>query len=296
MMTDKGIYLQAADEIRQEKEQELVPGKVFMSRLKRDLSFIIGPCSLESYDHACEMIERISEIVGNKNWIYKSSFDKANRTSHESNRGLGFDRAFYIFNDLKNKYKIPILTDVHEVWHCDVINADVIQIPAFLCRQTDLLKAAAASNKPVNIKKGQFLSPQEMKHVVDKVKHFGNDNISITERGTTFGYNNLVVDMRSFQIMSEFGYPIIMDCTHAVQSPGGLGGKSGGNREFAPSLAYAAIATGYCNGVFMEVHDDPDNAISDGPNSIKLDDLKDVVDRIKKVWNANGNHWGFWKE
>ena len=280
-------YVQAVEDMELEKEKEFIPGKHFMSRLQNELSFIIGPCSLESYDHACEMIERIDKELKFFNWIYKSSFDKANRTSHESNRGLGFDRAFYIFNDLKNKYKIPILTDVHEAWHCDVINADVIQIPAFLCRQTDLLQAAAASNKPVNIKKGQFLSPQEMKHVVEKVKHFGNDNISITERGTTFGYNNLVVDMRSFQIMSEFGYPVIMDCTHAVQSPGGLGGKSGGNREFAPSLAYAAIATGYCNGVFMEVHDDPDNAISDGPNSIKLDDLKGIVDKIKRVWLAN---------
>ena len=280
-------YIQAVEDMELEKEKEFIPGKHFMSRLQNELSFIIGPCSLESYDHACEMIERIDKELKFFNWIYKSSFDKANRTSHESNRGLGFDRAFYIFNDLKNKYKIPILTDVHEAWHCDVINADVIQIPAFLCRQTDLLQAAAASNKPVNIKKGQFLSPQEMKHVVDKVKHFGNDNISITERGTTFGYNNLVVDMRSFQIMSEFGYPVIMDCTHAVQSPGGLGGKSGGNRDFAPSLAYAAIATGYCNGVFMEVHNDPDNAISDGPNSIKLDDLKGVVDKIKRVWLAN---------
>ena len=280
-------YAQAVEDMELEKEKEFVPGKHFMSRLQNELSFIIGPCSLESYDHACEMIERIDKELKFFNWIYKSSFDKANRTSHESNRGLGFDRAFYIFNDLKNKYKIPILTDVHEAWHCDVINADVIQIPAFLCRQTDLLQAAAASNKPVNIKKGQFLSPQEMKHVVEKVKHFGNDNISITERGTTFGYNNLVVDMRSFQIMSEFGYPVIMDCTHAVQSPGGLGGKSGGNRDFAPSLAYAAIATGYCNGVFMEVHDDPDNAISDGPNSIKLDDLKGIVDKIKRVWLAN---------
>ena len=280
-------YAQAVEDMELEKEKEFVPGKHFMSRLQNELSFIIGPCSLESYDHACEMIERIDKELKFFNWIYKSSFDKANRTSHESNRGLGFDRAFYIFNDLKNKYKIPILTDVHEAWHCDVINADVIQIPAFLCRQTDLLQAAAASNKPVNIKKGQFLSPQEMKHVVDKVKHFGNDNISITERGTTFGYNNLVVDMRSFQIMSEFGYPVIMDCTHAVQSPGGLDGKSGGNRAFAPSLAYAAIATGYCNGVFMEVHDDPDNAISDGPNSIKLDDLKGIVDKIKRVWLAN---------
>ena len=280
-------YVQAVEDMELEKEKEFVPGKHFMSRLQNELSFIIGPCSLESYDHACEMIERIDKELKFFNWIYKSSFDKANRTSHESNRGLGFDRAFYIFNDLKNKYKIPILTDVHEAWHCDVINADVIQIPAFLCRQTDLLQAAAASNKPVNIKKGQFLSPQEMKHVVEKVKHFGNDNISITERGTTFGYNNLVVDMRSFQIMSEFGYPVIMDCTHAVQSPGGLGGKSGGNRDFAPSLAYAAIATGYCNGVFMEVHNDPDNAISDGPNSIKLDDLKGIVDKIKRVWLAN---------
>ena len=174
-------YAQAVEDMELEKEKEFVPGKHFMSRLQNELSFIIGPCSLESYDHACEMIERIDKELKFFNWIYKSSFDKANRTSHESNRGLGFDRAFYIFNDLKNKYKIPILTDVHEAWHCDVINADVIQIPAFLCRQTDLLQAAAASNKPVNIKKGQFLSPQEMKHVVDKVKHFGNDNISITE-------------------------------------------------------------------------------------------------------------------
>ena len=145
-MMNNTAYVQAAEEIRKEQEQELVPGKQFMECMEKELSFIIGPCSLESYDHACEMIEGISEVMVNNNWIYKSSFDKANRTSHESNRGLGFDRAFYIFNDLKNKYKIPILTDVHEAWHCDVINADVIQIPAFLCRQTDLLQAAAASN------------------------------------------------------------------------------------------------------------------------------------------------------
>jgi len=254
------------------------------------LKFIAGPCLLESYDHACEMVERISSImrVNSVPWIYKTSFDKANRTSHESPRGLGFDRSFYIFNDLKQKYPhLEILTDIHEAWQGDVIRADILQIPAFLCRQTDLLESVAKTNKTINVKKGQFLSPDEMLHVVKKLEHFGAKEIMLTERGTTFGYNNLVVDMRSLQIMHEFGYPIVMDCTHGVQAPGGLGGKSGGDRRFAPTLAYAACATGYCDTIFMEVHQDPDNAPSDGANMIDIKDLDSIVKKLKRIHDTN---------
>lgn len=255
----------------------------------KGLKIIAGPCLLETYDHASEMVEGISEVMNRYDvrWVYKTSFDKANRTSHLSSRGIGFDPAYYMFNDLKQKYNIEILTDIHEPWQCDVVNADIIQIPAFLCRQTDLLDAAAKSGKPVNVKKGQFLSPQEMEHVVKKLEHFGCKEIILTERGTTFGYNNLVVDMRSFQIMSEFGYPVIMDCTHSVQAPGGLDGSSGGDRRFAPTLAYAAYATGFCDGIFMEVHNDPDTAPSDGPNMIKLSELDNIVKRLKYIHEAN---------
>lgn len=255
----------------------------------KGLKIIAGPCVLETYDHACEMVEGISEIMNRHNvrWIYKTSFDKANRTSHLTVRGVGFDPAFYVFSDLKEKYNIELLTDVHEPWQCDVVNTDIIQIPAFLCRQTDLLEAAAKSGKPVNVKKGQFLSPQEMEYVVKKLEHFGCKEIMLTERGSSFGYNNLVVDMRSFQIMSEFGYPVIMDCTHSVQAPGGLNGSSGGDRRFAPTLAYAAYATGFCDGIFMEVHNDPDNAPSDGPNMIKLAELDNVVKKLTHIHDAN---------
>jgi 2-dehydro-3-deoxyphosphooctonate aldolase (KDO 8-P synthase) len=254
------------------------------------LKFIAGPCLLESYDHACEMIERISSIMRahSVHWVYKTSFDKANRTSHESPRGLGIDQSFYIFSDLKQKYpQLEILTDIHEAWQGDVVAADILQIPAFLCRQTDLLESAAKTNKTINVKKGQFLSPSDMFHVVKKLEHFGCKEIMLTERGTTFGYNNLVVDMRSLQIMHDLGYPVVMDCTHSVQAPGGLDGKSGGDRRFAPTLAYAACATGYCNTIFMEVHDNPDEAPSDGPNMIDLSDLNSIVEKLKRIDDAN---------
>jgi 2-dehydro-3-deoxyphosphooctonate aldolase (KDO 8-P synthase) len=260
----------------------------------KGLKFILGPCLLESYDHARKMIDAISSIMDSHNveWIYKTSFDKANRTSWKSTRGLGIDQSFYIFNDIKQKYpQLEVLTDVHEPWQCDVVNADIIQIPAFLCRQTDLLDAAAKSGKPVNVKKGQFLSPNEMIHVVEKLEHFGAKEIMLTERGTTFGYNNLVVDMRSLQIMRRFGYPVVMDCTHSVQLPGGLDGKSGGDRGFAPTLAYAAYATGHCDAIFMEVHDNPDEAPSDGPNMIDISDLNGIVEKLKRIDEANVPTW-----
>ena len=264
------------------------------------LKIIAGPCLLESYDHACEMVERISAIMdlNGCKWVYKTSFDKANRTSWESERTIGLDECFYVFYDLKNKYAdLEILTDVHDPWQCDVVPVDIIQIPAFLCRQTDLLKAAAESGKPVNVKKGQFLSPKEMLHVVRKLEHFGCREILITERGSCFGYNNLIVDMRSLQIMKNFAekYPVIIDCTHSVQAPGGLDGKTGGERRFAPTIAYAAYATGYCDGVFMEVHNDPDNAPSDGPNMIHIDDLNAIVSHLKKLHDINSPSTPEWE-
>lgn len=256
----------------------------------KPLSIMAGPCVYENHDHALMMAESIYDIcqeVGKEcgapyvNYIYKTSFDKANRTSAESYRGAGFDEGYYGIKAVQS-LDIPVLTDIHEAWQCETIGANVIQIPAFLCRQTNLLQAAAASGKTVNVKKGQFLSPQEMGQVVKKLEHFGAKEIIITERGTTFGYNNLVVDMRSLEIMKGFGYPVFMDCTHAVQTPGGLGNKSGGDREMAKVLARAATAVGIA-GLFMEVHNDPDNAPSDGPNMIRLDTLADLLRTIFKL-------------
>lgn len=251
---------------------------------KNLISLIAGPCVFEGSDHALEMSDALNNICKrirndyqvSLNFIYKTSFDKANRTSADTFRGKGFDDAYLAFQDIRDA-GIQVITDVHETWQCDMINADIIQIPAFLCRQTDLLHAAAKSRKPVNIKKGQFLSPNEMIQVVKKLEHFGAKKILVTERGTTFGYNNLVVDMRTLDILrKELPYPIIMDCTHAVQSPGGLGTKSGGDREMAKVLARAAVGVGVA-GVFMEVHQDPDNAPSDGPNMIKLSEVYSLL-------------------
>jgi len=245
----------------------------------KPLSIIAGPCVYETKEHAMFMAKSIIDIcdrVGKEhgiriNYIYKTSFDKANRTSAESFRGIGFDEGYYGLKAIQS-LDIPVLTDIHEPWQCDAIAANVIQIPAFLCRQTDLLSAAAQSGCTVNVKKGQFLSPKEMMQVVKKLQHFGAKEIMITERGTTFGYNNLVVDMRGLEIMKEAQVPVILDCTHAVQEPGGLGTKSGGNREMAKVLARAGTAVGIA-GLFLEVHNDPDNAPSDGPNMIHLNDL-----------------------
>jgi 2-dehydro-3-deoxyphosphooctonate aldolase (KDO 8-P synthase) len=255
----------------------------FYNSLANDkkLSIIAGPCVFENQELAVEIAETLKEICDDLsvNFCFKMSFDKANRTSSSSYRG-DFDGAYYAFDSIRNR-GIPTLTDVHESWQCAVTNADILQIPAFLCRQTDLLKSAAETGKPVNVKKGQFLSPWETKNIVDKIKSFGYNEVMLTERGTTFGYNNLVVDMRSLEVMKEYA-PVIMDCTHAVQYPGGQGGSSGGDRRFASVIAYAATAVSIA-GLFMEVHPDPDNAPSDGPNMIKLKDFPKIIEQILEI-------------
>ena len=254
------------------------------------LSLIAGPCVLESHSHARKMVEKLLNINEklNVNFTYKTSFDKANRTSLSGVRGLGLDESLKIFSELKNEYKIKLLTDVHTEEQCSLVSeyVDIIQIPAFLCRQTDLLISAAKTNKVINVKKGQFLAPWDMKNVVKKVESSGNTNILITERGTSFGYNTLISDMRSLDIMKdELSYPIIFDATHSVQSPGGQGDKSGGDRKFVPTLAKAAVSAGIA-GVFIETHDDPDNAPSDGPNMLHIDDLEKLVSKLLEIDNV----------
>jgi len=264
----------------------------------KKLSLMAGPCVFESRDHALKMSSSLKEITDRLgiNFIYKTSFDKANRSSADSYRGTDFDTTYYTLQHIR-KQGIEIITDVHEDWQCPTVTfdtiggfADILQIPALLCRQTNLLMAAAEQDVPVNVKKGQFLSPQEMENVVKKLEKFGCREILLTERGTTFGYNNLVVDMRSLEIMKSFGYPVIMDCTHAVQSPGGMGTKSGGDRRFAPVLARAAVGVGIA-GVFMEVHDDPDNAFSDGPNMIPLSEVEELLKRLLAIDEATKDHY-----
>ena len=254
------------------------------------ITLIAGTCVLENYDHAKMMVEKLLEITETLkiNFIYKTSYDKANRTSLSGIRGIGLRDSLTIFSDLRSEYGINILTDVHNAIDCDLIkdHVDVLQIPAFLCRQTDLLIAAAKTNKIVNIKKGQFLSPHDMINVANKVIDSGNKNILLTERGVTFGYNNLVSDMRSLEIMkNEIKYPVIFDATHSVQAPGGLGGSSGGDRQFVPVLSKAAVAVGIA-GVFMETHNDPDNAPSDGPNMVKIDDLPIILSKLIEIDNV----------
>ena len=254
------------------------------------ITLIAGPCVLENYDHAKMMVEKLLAITETLkiNFIYKTSYDKANRTSLSGIRGIGLHDSLTIFSDLRSEYGINILTDVHNAIDCDLIkdHVDVLQIPAFLCRQTDLLIAAAKTNKIVNIKKGQFLSPHDMINVTNKVIDSGNKKILLTERGVTFGYNNLVSDMRSLEIMkNEIKYPVIFDATHSVQAPGGLGGSSGGDRQFVPVLSKAAVAVGVA-GVFMETHNDPDNAPSDGPNMVKIDDLPIILNKLIEIDNV----------
>src|SRR5258707_14998404 len=255
------------------------------------LALIAGPCALESRDHAVEMASALKEIAGKLRigLVYKTSFDKANRTSGRSNRGVGLDPALPIFAEVRQTLGVPILTDVHEAQQCPRVAevVDVLQIPAFLCRQTDLLLAAAATGRVVNVKKGQFLSPQEMVHVTGKLKQGGTAATEIwqTERGTTFGYQNLGVDMRAFAIMKQNGLPTIFDATHAVQLPGAGGGKSTGQREFVPPLAQAALAAG-ADGLFIETHPDPANAISDGPNMIPLPELPALLASCLAVWKT----------
>ena len=258
---------------------------------QNDAPFVLiaGPCVLESYEHANMMCSKLLQIASELKiqLIYKTSYDKANRTSISSDRGLGIDKSIEIFDKLKKEFNVPIITDVHSVLECNQIkdHVDIIQIPAFLCRQTDLLIAAANTNKIINVKKGQFLAPRDMINVVNKITDSGNENILLTERGACFGYNNLVSDMRSLEIMKdEIGFPVIFDATHSVQSPGGMGNKSGGDSKYAPILARAATAVGVA-GIFMETHDNPDKAPSDGPNMIKLDEMSKILKKLIEIDN-----------
>jgi 2-dehydro-3-deoxyphosphooctonate aldolase (KDO 8-P synthase) len=247
------------------------------------LVMIAGPCVMESRSHALDMSGALAEMAKNLGigLIYKTSFDKANRTSAKGERGLGLDDALPIFADIRKQTGLPVLTDVHEAGHCAAVAeaVDVLQIPAFLCRQTDLLVAAAKTGKAINVKKGQFLAPADMANVVDKITGAGNDNVMVCERGVSFGYNTLVSDMRSLPVMAGTGCPVVFDATHSVQQPGGQGTSSGGQREFAAVLARAAVSIGVA-AVFMETHQDPDNAPSDGPNMIPLDQLPEIVETL----------------
>ena len=250
------------------------------------LTLISGPCQLESDDHA-QMIAGTLQAAcaaAGAQFIFKGSFDKANRTSLSGKRGLGLERGLAVLEGVKKALGVPVLTDIHEASQCAVVAqvADVLQIPAFLCRQTDLLIAAGQTGAAINIKKGQFLAPWDMANVADKVASTGNTRIVLTERGVSFGYNTLVADMRALPQMAQTGYPVVMDATHAVQQPGGLGGASGGKREFAPVMARAAVALGIA-GVFIETHEDPDNAPSDGPNMVHLHDIPKLIELLMQL-------------
>jgi 2-dehydro-3-deoxyphosphooctonate aldolase (KDO 8-P synthase) len=259
----------------------------FEAGLDRPFFLIAGPCVIESEALALDTAGQLKEITRSLGipFIYKSSYDKANRSSSKSYRGLGMEQGLAILAKVRKQIGVPVLTDVHEAEDIDAVAAavDVLQTPAFLCRQTDFIRAVVAAGKPVNIKKGQFLSPHDMKNVVDKaVEAGGKDRIMVCERGVSFGYNNLVSDMRSLAIMRETGCPVVFDATHSVQLPGGQGTKSGGQREFVPVLARAAVATGVA-GLFMETHPDPDKALSDGPNAWPLGRMRDLLQTLKEL-------------
>ena len=262
-----------------------IPNTVTSFSNDNQFVLIAGPCQVESKDHAMHMCGSLLEIsmLYNIPLVYKSSFDKANRTSFNSERGLGLEKSVQIFEEIQNQFKVPVITDVHETGQCKEVASvvNMLQIPAFLCRQTDLLIASAKTQKPVMIKKGQFMAPWDMKRVIEKISHI-NDKILLCERGTSFGYNRLVVDMTSLPIMKETKYPVIFDATHSVQQPGGMGATSGGNREFVPVLAKCAMTVGIA-GIFMEVHQDPDNAPSDGPNMLKLEDLQNLLKQLYDI-------------
>jgi len=255
------------------------------------LVLIAGPCQLENREHAISIAENIKKICDKLkiNFVYKTSFDKANRTSHLSQRGLGLEKSVKIFEEIRKKLNIPVLTDVHSAEQCELLknSIDIIQIPAFLCRQTDLLQSAAKTNLVINIKKGQFLAPWDVSNILRKVEDL-NKNILLTERGVSFGYNTLVSDMRSISIMKKENYPVIFDATHSVQQPGGRGNQSGGQREFIYDLSKAAVSIGI-SGLFIEVHDDPDNAPSDGPNMLNLSELESFLVKIIKLDNLIKN-------
>ena len=254
----------------------------------KPFTLIAGPCQTETLDHSLMIAGAVKEICDELgiNYIYKASFDKANRSSVGGKRGAGLENTLPIFAEVKKQFNLPILTDIHNEKHCELLSdapeVDILQIPAFLCRQTDLLAAAAKTNKIINIKKGQFLAPWDVANIVQKMDHFGKKEVMLTERGASFGYNTLVSDMRSLPIMAQTGCPVIFDATHSVQQPGGLGGKSGGQREFVEVLAKAAVAVGV-GALFMEVHQDPDNAPSDGPCMVRLDNLKNLLTKLKKI-------------
>jgi len=247
------------------------------------LSLIAGPCQMESRDHAFDMAGALKEMCEKAGigLVYKSSFDKANRTSLSGKRGLGLDKSLPVFADIKAEFGLPVLTDIHTEEQCAEVAevVDILQIPAFLCRQTDLLLAAAKTGRVINVKKGQFLAPWDMRNVLAKIVGGGNANVLLTERGVSFGYNTLVSDMRSLPIMAETGAPVIFDATHSVQQPGGQGGSTGGERRFVETLARAAVAVGVA-GVFVETHQDPDNAPSDGPNMVKLSDMPRLIETL----------------
>lgn len=251
------------------------------------LTIIAGPCAIESEKMSLEVAEKMKEICDRLgvNYLFKSSFDKANRSSIFSPRGVGLEEGIRILKKVRDEIGVPVVTDVHEPWQCERVKdiVDIIQIPAFLCRQTDLLVAAAKTGKVVNIKKAQFMAAWDMKNIVEKMKECGNENILLCERGTSFGYNNLVVDMTSLLEMRKLGYPVVFDATHSVQKPGGQGVSSGGNREFVAPLARAAAAVGI-DVLFAEVHPDPDNAFSDGPNQLRLDTVEQVLAEVNEIF------------
>ncbi len=261
--------------------------------ISNNLPFILiaGPCVIENEDHTLMIAEEIYKICSDLkiNFIFKSSFDKANRSSIKSNRGVPLDNALKIFQKIKAEINCPIITDIHTEKQCKILseneNVDILQIPAFLCRQTDLLLAAGRSEKIINVKKGQFLAPGDVKNIFTKIESVKNNKILVTERGTFFGYNNLVNDFRGIEIMKQFKYPVIFDGTHSVQQPGGLGDRSGGKREYIPPLCKAAISIGVA-GIFLETHNDPDNAPSDGPNMLDLKNLRKLLLKLKEFDNV----------
>ncbi|MTI17557.1 3-deoxy-8-phosphooctulonate synthase [Rhodobacteraceae bacterium RKSG542] len=263
---------------------EVTVGKAVFSNSK-PFSLIAGPCQMESRDHALEMAHAVKEITDELGigYVFKASFDKANRTSLGGGRGIGFDGAMPVFAEIKEKYGLPVITDVHEPHQCAPVaeTVDILQIPAYLCRQTDLLIAAAKTGRTINVKKGQFLAPWDMQNVLNKIVQSGNPNVLLCERGASFGYNTLVSDMRALPTMAAMGAPVVFDATHSVQQPGGQGGSSGGQREFVAVLARAAIAVGI-GGLFIETHNDPDKSPSDGPNMIPLHRLKELLQWLQE--------------
>ena len=267
------------------EQVEVKCGKLTISN-NNPFTLIAGPCQLENENHAIDVAKKLKEITDKLSigLIYKTSFDKANRTSLKGKRGAGLEKSLPVFDKIRKDLGIPVLTDIHNVEQCALVSkhVDVLQIPAFLCRQTDLLIAAAKTGKVINVKKGQFLAPWDMVNVTKKISDSGNKNILVTERGASFGYNTLVSDFRSIPIMSKNGYPVVFDATHSVQQPGGLGEKSGGQREFVEYLARAAVAVGVA-AVFMETHPDPDNAPSDGPNMVPLSKMSGLLKQLVAI-------------